>query len=73
MWRPFVVHSLNCVTAGTSNEVVIVANETNKTRVESSDDECYPSLDSLEYPPPSEFRDKPKVKKLDESEVLIVD
>lgn len=60
--------------SSTSNEVVIVANETNKTRVESSDDECYPSLDSLEYPPPSEFRDKPpKVKKLDESEVLIVD
>lgn len=56
------------------NEVVIVANETNKTHVESSDDECYPSLDSLEYPPPTEFRDKPlKAKKLDESEVLIVD
>lgn len=53
--------------------MVIVANETNKTRVnESSDDECYPSLDSLEYPPPNEFRDKP-LKKLDESEVLIVD
>lgn len=51
-----------------------MANETNKTHIESSDDECYPSLDSLEYPPPSEFRDKPpKAKKLDESEVLIVD
>lgn len=66
-----------------TNEVVIVANETNKTHIESSsddedDDECYPSLDSLEYPPPSEFRDKPSLlllnaKKLDESEVLIVD
>lgn len=58
-----------------SNEVVIVSNETNKTHVnESSDDDCYPSLDSLEYPPPSEFRDKPqKTKKIDESEVLIVD
>ena len=56
------------------NEVVIVANDTNKTHInESSDDECYPSLDSLEcHPPPSEFRDKP-LKKLDESEVLIVD
>ncbi|KAI4458262.1 polo kinase kinase [Holotrichia oblita] len=59
--------------SNSGNEVVIVANETNKTRVnESSDDECYPSLDSLEYPPPNEFRDKP-LKKLDESEVLIVD
>ncbi|XP_030752127.1 serine/threonine-protein kinase 10 isoform X2 [Sitophilus oryzae] len=61
-----------------SSEVVIVANETNKTHVESSDDEFCPSLDSLEYPPPSEFRDKPPVlsskgKKLDESEVLITD
>ncbi|KAL1490995.1 hypothetical protein ABEB36_011658 [Hypothenemus hampei] len=57
-----------------SSEVVIVSNETNKTHVESSDDEFCPSLDSLEYPPPSEFRDKPtKGKKLDESEVLITD
>lgn len=56
-----------------SNEVVIVSNETNKTHVNESDDDCYPSLDSLEYPPPSEFRDKPlQAKKLDESEVLIV-
>lgn len=53
-----------------SSEVVIVANETNKTQIESSDEEFCPSLDSLEYPPPSEFRDKPtKGKKLDESEV----
>ncbi|XP_048526500.1 serine/threonine-protein kinase 10 isoform X2 [Dendroctonus ponderosae] len=57
-----------------SGEVVIVANETNKTQLESSDEEFCPSLDSLEYPPPSEFRDKPiKGKKLDESEVLITD
>lgn len=58
-----------------SNEVVIVSNDTNKTHInESSDDDCYPSLDSLEYPPPNEFRDKPSLqaKKLDESEVLIV-
>lgn len=53
-----------------------MANETNKTHIESSDDEFCPSLDSLEYPPPSEFRDKPsqiRGKKLDESEVLITD
>ncbi|ENN82279.1 hypothetical protein YQE_01344, partial [Dendroctonus ponderosae] len=57
-----------------SGEVVIVANETNKTQIESSDEEFCPSLDSLEYPPPSEFRDKPiQGKKLDESEVLITD
>lgn len=59
-----------------SSEVVIVANETNKTQLESSDDEFCASLDSLEYPPPSEFRDKPsqiRGKKLDESEVLITD
>lgn len=72
------MHSLSRSSASPSsnsgNEVVIVANETNKTHVESSDDDCYPSLDSLEYPPPSEFRDKPQnAKKLDESEVLIVD
>lgn len=66
-------------TNSSSNEVVIVANETNKTHIEStsSDDEFCPSLDSLEYPPPSEFRDKPPLtttlKKLDESEVSIVD
>ncbi|KAK9708620.1 Polo kinase kinase [Popillia japonica] len=64
---------ISSTSSNSGNEVVIVANETNKTRVnESSDDECYPSLDSLEYPPPNEFRDKP-LKKLDESEVLIVD
>lgn len=72
------MHSLSRSSASPSsnsgNEVVIVANETNKTHVESSDDDCYPSLDSLEYPPPTEFRDKPQnAKKLDESEVLIVD
>lgn len=68
--------SSNSPSTNSTSEVVIVANETNKTHVnESSDDDCYPSLDSLEYPPPTEFRDikGPKVKKLDESEVLIVD
>ncbi|XP_017783976.1 PREDICTED: serine/threonine-protein kinase 10 isoform X2 [Nicrophorus vespilloides] len=64
-----------------NNEVVIVSNETNKTRVNeasssttstASEDECYPSLDSLDYLGQTEYRDKP-LKKLDESEVLIVD
>lgn len=62
-----------------SSEVVIVANETNKTQINesSTDDECFPSLDSLECPPPKEFKDDPKDakvegQKLDESEVLIV-
>ncbi|KAG5894065.1 hypothetical protein JTB14_003925 [Gonioctena quinquepunctata] len=60
--------------SNSANEVVIVANENNKTQIESSDDEFCPSLDSLEYPPPSEFRDKPfNAKKLDESEVMITD
>lgn len=71
------MHSVSRSSTSPTNtgEVVIVANETNKTHVnESSDDDCYPSLDSLEYPPPNEFRDKPlmQVQKLDESEVLIV-
>lgn len=59
-----------------NSEVVIVANETNKTQINesSTDEECFPSLDSLECPPPKEFKDDPKVEgqKLDESEVLIV-
>lgn len=61
-----------------SSEVVIVANETNKTQINdptSTDDECFPSLDSLECPPPKEFMDpviRVKGQKLDESEVLIV-
>ncbi|XP_018577649.1 serine/threonine-protein kinase 10 isoform X3 [Anoplophora glabripennis] len=60
--------------SNSANEVVIISNETNKTHVESSDDEFCPSLDSIEYPPPNEFRDKPlKAKKLDESEVMITD
>ncbi|XP_044258953.1 STE20-like serine/threonine-protein kinase [Tribolium madens] len=77
---PVIIDNTQCVSrsstspSNSTNEVVIVANETNKTHVESSDEECYPSLDSLEYPPPNEFRDRPlKAKKLDESEVLIVD
>lgn len=58
------------------SEVVIVANETNKTQINesSTDDDQYQSLDSLEYS--SETQDRPinivKGKKLDESEVLIV-
>ncbi|VEN33845.1 unnamed protein product [Callosobruchus maculatus] len=71
--------------SNSANEVVIVANETNKTHLESSDDEFCPSLDSLEYPPPGEFSDRPpvnlisgnqqssKAKRLDESEVMITD
>ncbi|KAK9879027.1 hypothetical protein WA026_003838 [Henosepilachna vigintioctopunctata] len=79
---PVIIDNTQCMSQGSTspnnsgaNEVVIVANETNKTHIESSDDECYPSLDSLEYPPPSEFRDNNslRAKKLDESEVLIVD
>lgn len=76
---PVLIDNTSRSSSSPISEVVIVANETNKTHIESSDDECYPSLDSLEYPPPTEFRDKfppkppPKTKKLDESEVLIVD
>ncbi|KAJ3665518.1 hypothetical protein Zmor_001010 [Zophobas morio] len=78
---PVIIDNTQCLSrsstspSNSTNEVVIVANETNKTHLESSDDECYPSLDSLEYPPPTEFRDQrpQKTKKLDESEVLIVD
>lgn len=66
----------NLVPRVSNSEVVIVSNETNKTHVNesSTDDECCPSLDSLEFPPPNEFRDKPSnAKKLDDSEVLIED
>lgn len=70
-------------TGSSTNEVTIVANETNKTQINESsssttDEECFPSLDSLECPPPKEFKDPviaTKVvegQKLDESEVLIV-
>lgn len=57
------------------SEVIIVANETNKTQInESTDDDPYQLLDSLEYS--SQPQDRPisiiKGKKLDESEVLIV-
>lgn len=62
-----------------SSEVVIVANELNKTQVNesSTDDDGFPSLDSLEYTPqeqPIILTDASKRigKKLDESEVLIV-
>lgn len=61
------------------SEVVIVANETNKTQINesSTDDDCYPSLDSLE----ANSQDQPinivtdnhvKGQKLDGSEVVIV-
>ncbi|XP_054013062.1 serine/threonine-protein kinase 10 isoform X2 [Hylaeus anthracinus] len=62
-----------------TSEVVIVANELNKTQVNenSTDDDGFPSLDSLEYTPqeqPIILTDVSKKvgKKLDESEVLIV-
>ncbi|KAK0157745.1 hypothetical protein PV328_011445 [Microctonus aethiopoides] len=62
-----------------TSEVVIVANETNKTQVNesSTDDDGFTSLDSLEYTPqeqPIIISDKQiKIgKKLDESEVIIV-
>ncbi|XP_011647270.1 serine/threonine-protein kinase 10 isoform X4 [Pogonomyrmex barbatus] len=62
-----------------TSEVVIVANEMNKTQVNDSsiDDDAFPSLDSLEYTPqeqPIVLTDVSKRigKKLDESEVVIV-
>ncbi|XP_026672500.1 serine/threonine-protein kinase 10 isoform X3 [Ceratina calcarata] len=70
--------SLPCRPSPTS-EVVIVANELNRTQVNenSADDDGFPSLDSLEYTPqeqPIILTDVSKRvgKKLDESEVLIV-
>ncbi|XP_076165808.1 sterile20-like kinase isoform X2 [Ptiloglossa arizonensis] len=69
---------LSCRPSPTS-EVVIVANELNKTQINenSTDDDGFPSLDSLEYTPqeqPIILTDVSKRigKKLDESEVLIV-
>lgn len=80
----------------TSNDVVIVSNEMNKTRHmnESSTDEEFPSLDSLEFTPKHKARmgqstivigggdttpsqqkwhqQNPRARKLDESEVFIV-
>ncbi|XP_011329707.1 serine/threonine-protein kinase 10 isoform X2 [Ooceraea biroi] len=62
-----------------TSEVVIVANEMNKTQVNdnSIDDDAFPSLDSLEYTPqeqPIVLTDVSKKigKRLDESEVIIV-
>ncbi|XP_034948051.1 serine/threonine-protein kinase 10 [Chelonus insularis] len=62
-----------------SSEVVIVANETNKTQVNesSTDDDGFTSLDSLEYTPQEQpiiitEASKRIGKKLDESEVIIV-
>ncbi|XP_046598274.1 serine/threonine-protein kinase 10 isoform X2 [Neodiprion lecontei] len=64
-----------------TSEVVIVANETNKTQVNesSTDDDGFTSLDSLEYTPQEQpivicatDTSKRVGKKLDESEVVIV-
>ncbi|XP_072766768.1 uncharacterized protein Slik [Anoplolepis gracilipes] len=63
-----------------TSEVVIVANEMNKTQVNDNsivDEDAFPSLDSLEYTPqeqPIVLTDVSKRigKKLDESEVIIV-
>lgn len=71
--------SLSRRTSPTS-EVVIVANEMNKTQVNDNsivDDDAFPSLDSLEYTPQEQsivLTDVSKRigKKLDESEVIIV-
>lgn len=62
------------------SEVTVISNETNKTSVNesSTDEDCYPSLDSLEYPHPQaihitpENKLKPRGQKLDESEVIIL-
>lgn len=74
--------SLSCdtTTSSTSNEVVIVSNETNKSQhVESSTDDDYQSYDSLESSPKYNNNksvpvsaNKTRPRKLDESEVLIV-
>lgn len=80
--------SLSYDTSSMSNEVIIVSNETNKTRhiQESSTDDDYQSYDSLESSPKFNSSNainnnnnsvimsgnKPRPRKLDESEVLIV-
>lgn len=71
--------TLSCRQPPPTSEVIIVANELNKTQVNesSTDDDGFPSLDSLEYMPqeqPIILTDVSKRigKKLDESEVLIV-
>ncbi|XP_025162185.1 serine/threonine-protein kinase 10 isoform X3 [Harpegnathos saltator] len=84
---PVLVDATSATTATTplprrtspTSEVVIVANEMNKTQVNdnSTDDDGFPSLDSLEYTPqeqPIILTDVSKRigKKLDESEVVIV-
>lgn len=79
--HPPVIIDNSVIISDPSNEVIIVSNETNKTHVnESSTDDDYPSLDSLESPKSagvtvskSDKKSKEiKGRKLDESEVLIV-
>lgn len=86
---PIIVDNSVTISADTSNEVVIVSNETNKTHInESSTDDDYPSLDSLEGSPrflsgssgqgtiviadSTPSKHSQNARKLDESEVLIV-
>lgn len=87
---PIIVDNSVTISADTSNEVVIVSNETNKTHInESSTDDDYPSLDSLESSPrflsggnsgqgtiviadSTPSKHSQNARKLDESEVLIV-
>ncbi|XP_044740531.1 serine/threonine-protein kinase 10 isoform X3 [Chrysoperla carnea] len=76
-------NTINQITKSSSsptNEVVVLSNETNKTQVNesSTDEDCYPSLDSLEFQNPQPIHiiasDKSSLQgqKLDESEVVIV-
>lgn len=87
---PIIVDNSVTCSSDTSNEVVIVSNETNKTHInESSTDDDYPSLDSLESSPrflssgnsgqgtiiiadSTPSKHSQNARKLDESEVLIV-
>lgn len=79
---PVIIDNSAVLIKDPSNEVIIVSNETNKTHInESSTDDDYPSLDSLESPKTtpagaikSDKKSSKEVKgrKLDESEVLIV-
>lgn len=82
--HPPVIIDNSVIISDPINEVVIVSNELNKTHVnESSTDDDYPSLDSLENSPkllPSgkiiitdkQSKKEIRGRKLDESEVLIV-
>uniref|UniRef100_A0A6M2DVN4 Putative serine/threonine protein kinase n=1 Tax=Xenopsylla cheopis TaxID=163159 RepID=A0A6M2DVN4_XENCH len=80
MHPPIIIdgHVLPNKVTSDKSEVVILSNDTNKTQINesSTDDDCYPSLDSLEYsssgPHDSSGKDQVKGQKLDESEVVIV-